>query len=376
MQATSCVFVYCIFSFAFTSVHGTAKKPKFSWLHPISRNSTDIKEVLRSPFKLKLKTIGPFLAAHKYFAVDPRQIRGKVQRKGGLHKHFPNPRIMLMDPSVSQACEDTEIACINEIYKIALASKSVWQITGKERVANRSDYWPFKSELEIFRYRATATYYMCWFTELKSSILRFVDDEASGCLDSLSKTVESRGRTVVDFRSQYGGNQSNWVSLWTCAYLWFCPDPCYGKSSKGDVKDEMSAPKDQLNPCMSLKNKACTWKEGDNIDFEDLTRNRFNISCDCASEKSGYIWSNRFSLCVDQDECYDQVAQCPEDKICRNTIGAYDCSCRRGHRLDDKEGICVRSPLFKGSLDRIRLRGEKKESNLPAWIKFLEKITG
>lgn len=281
-----------------------------------------------------------------------------------------------MDPSVSQACEDTEIACINEIYKIALVSKSVWQITGKERVANRSDYWPFKSELEIFRYRATATYYMCWFTELKSSILRFVDDEASGCLDSLSKTVESRGRTVVDFRSQYGGNQSNWVSLWTCAYLWFCPDPCYGKSSKGDVKDEMSAPKDQLNPCMSLKNKACTWKEGDNIDFEDLTRNRFNISCDCASEKSGYIWSNRFSLCVDQDECYDQVAQCPEDKICRNTIGAYDCSCRRGHRLDDKEGICVRSPLFKGSLDRIRLRGEKKESNLPAWIKFLEKITG
>lgn len=352
------------------------KKQKFSWLHPIPRDDPRVKDVLMNPLREKLKLIGPFLAAHKYFSVDPRQIRGRVQRKGGFHRHFPNPRIVQMDPSVSLACEDGEISCINEIYKTARQSNSVWRLHETDKYSKHSQFSPFKSELDLFRYRATAAYYMCWFTELKSSVLKFVDNEAKGCLDSLSKTIESQGRTVIDFRSSYGGNQSDFVSLWTCAFLWFCPDPCYGKSSKGNVTDRMSAKKDPLNPCKTLKDKSCTWNFGENIDFEDLTRNRFNYTCNCASEKPGYVWSPRFSLCIDQDECYDQVAQCPDDKICRNTIGSYDCSCRRGYRLDKIEGTCVRSPIFKGSLDKIRLRGELKNTNVPFWVKFLEKFIG
>lgn len=355
---------------------GPTKKPKVSWVHPISRDDPKVKDILMSPVRQKLKIVGPFLAAHKYFAVDPRQIRGKIQRKGGLHKHFPNPRIVQMEPSLTLACEESELACINEIFKKARDSKSVSKIQGKEKLAKRHNFWPFESELDIFRYRATAAYYMCWFTELKSPLLRFVDDKADGCLDSLSMTVEAANRTVVDFRSQYGGNQSEWVSLWTCAFLWFCPDPCYGKSSMGNVRDEISAPEDPLNPCKTLKNKACTWSEGQNVDFEDMTRNRLNFSCDCASEKPGHVWSSRFSLCIDQDECYDQVGQCAEDKICRNTVGSYSCGCRRGYRMDKSDGTCVRSPIFKGSLDKIRLRGEKKAGNVPFWVKFLEKIMG
>jgi hypothetical protein len=350
-------------------------KQTFSWLHPIPRDDPRVKDVLMSPLRQKLRVIGPFLAAHKYFAVDPRQIRGRIQRKGGFHRHFPNPRIIQMYPDVTKACEEGELSCVNEIYRKARQSNSVWRIHRNDKFANHSRFSPFRSEVELFRYRATAAYYMCWFTELKSSILRFVD-KSDGCLDSLSKTTESEGRAVLDFRSSYGGNQSDYVSLWTCAFLWFCPDPCYGRNSNGNVTDRMSAKSDPLNPCRTLTDKSCAWNVGENFDFEDLKRNRFNYSCNCTADNPGYIWTPRYSLCVDQDECYDQVAQCPDDKICRNTIGSYDCSCRRGYRLDKTEGTCVRSPLFKGSLDKIRSRGKLKKSNVPLWLELLEKIMG
>ncbi|XP_061178584.1 uncharacterized protein LOC133187243 [Saccostrea echinata] len=346
----------------------------FSWLHSIPRDDPRVQEVIMNPMREKLRLVGPFLAAHKYFAVDPRSINGRVERKGGLHRSFPNPRIVQWDPSITKACEDGEVSCINEIYRKASIANSVWKLHDTDKYSKHSVFSPFKTELEMFRYRATAVYYMCWFTELKSALLAYVENHEKGCLDSLSKTVESGGKKVVDFRSNYGGNQSDPVSLWTCAYLWFCPDPCYGRSSNGNVKDEMSAKTDPLNPCKNLNDKTCTWITGKNIDFEDLTRNRFNYSCVC--DKQGYIWSPRYMFCFDQDECFDQVAQCPDDKICRNTIGSYDCSCRRGYFQHEMTGICVRSPIFKGSLDKVRQRAKKKEKNVPFWVKIMEKILG
>ena len=48
-------------------------------------------------------------------------------------------------------------------------------------------YGPFKSYFEMFQYRQTAMYYLCWYTKRRNKVLRFQNDGGS-CLSQLWAT--------------------------------------------------------------------------------------------------------------------------------------------------------------------------------------------
>lgn len=58
--------------------------------------------------------------------------------------------------------------------------------------------------------------------------------------------------------------------------------------------------------------------------------------CSC---NSGFTLNQ--STCHDVDECYLQMHSCPQNTICRNTLGGYDCVCQTGYQATS--GQCIRS---------------------------------
>ena len=204
---------------------------------------------------------------------------------------------------------------------------------------------------------------MCWYTDMREEPLTLPD--TYDCFRDLDKTEEANDQVVRDFRSRVesGSGNSRTFSFFTCSYLWFCPDPCYGKSHKGSVYNKTQALQDPKNPCRSLKKKDCFWSVGKTINFEDLVRNKFNYSCECELERKGFVWSPMYNLCVDRDECYEGKYNCTGGRICRNTVGAYMCTCRRGFYLDKNTDKCVRQDLLSAAATTA-LQRKKKEKAL------------
>lgn len=317
----------------------------FSWVERVPGNN--IGDAILNPLTKQLRIIGLFLAAHKYFEVDRRYTFTESSQfeKPKFYKHFPIPRLRKRHQAVVGACEMGYLPCIEEIFKTANHSGSLAKIHknfGKNAIRYAS-YHPFKDSQELFRYRVTASYYMCWFTEMREDVLALPG--TNNCFKDLNETEEAGGKKIEDFRSEV--KISGDYSIFTCAYLWFCPDSCYGKSSRGNVKSKEEALNDRLNPCGELQKKDCLWGIGKNKNFEDLVRNKFNYSCDCESE--GMAWSPMYSFCVDRDECYEEDYDCPTGQICRNTVGSYMCTCRTGYYLDKKTTQCKRHDLLNAA---------------------------
>lgn len=320
---------------------------EISWVERVKK--VDAAEYLLNPLAKDLRRIGLFLAAHKYFEIDRRYTFTKTQYEESLfYKHFPIPHLGKRHPAVTKACDRGFMPCVEEINQKANISGSLAKIHrnfGKKAMGYAS-YHPFKDTLDLFRYRVTASYYMCWYTDLREESLAFPDTYP--CFKDLEKTTEANGNRIHDFRSRVatGRGKNQRYSMFTCSYLWFCPDPCYGKTTMGAVKSKSQALKDKKNPCRGLKDKQCFWSVGKNINFEDLMRNKFNYTCNCESETKGFFWSPMYSFCIDRDECYEGKYRCPSDQICLNTVGGYLCSCRRGFYFDKATKICKRHDLL------------------------------
>ncbi|XP_012943595.2 fibrillin-1 [Aplysia californica] len=181
------------------------------------------------------------------------------------------------------------------------------------------------------------------------------------CLHDLFKVKEREwsGLDVSDFRNDTTTNP------FLCAELLFCPDPCYGRKSEGSVATRKDQLNDPGNPCRKLKEPTCKWIHDRNLNFDALQRNRFNISCNCQAEKPGFEWNSRFHLCVDRDECRDKVVTCTHGKLCQNLAGSYACTCRRGHRFDQRRAKCVEHvPLPAHTYSRPRTVKAKKHNSM------------
>jgi hypothetical protein len=81
-----------------------------------------------------------------------------------------------------------------------------------------ASYHPFKDTLDLFRYRVTASYYMCWYTDLREESLAFPDTYP--CFKDLEKTTEANGNRIHDFRSRVatGRGKNQRYSMFTCSY--------------------------------------------------------------------------------------------------------------------------------------------------------------
>ncbi|KAK3101017.1 hypothetical protein FSP39_000303 [Pinctada imbricata] len=319
----------------------------------------------------ELKIIGLFVAAHKYFEKDQRYsfMTGKQYENPKFFKHFPLPRLRKMHHAVEAACERGPIKCIEEVYSKAKISKSMANVHFDHKSRSMPSHYPFESHLELFRYRVTASYYLCWYADQQTEVLAYTSEH---CLKDLPRTAEASEKKITDFRAILGKTIH---SPFTCAFLWFCPDPCYGKANGGNVPDKKSAFGDSKNPCKRLKEKSCSWQVGQNSNLEDLKRNKFNYTCNCTSVRLGLKWSSLYRMCIDRDECYEGTVTCPLRKICRNTIGSYRCMCRRGYTENLLTGKCTKSQIIRAS-DFTMSDERPKQKKARTLAKIVDFLTG
>ncbi|RUS80997.1 hypothetical protein EGW08_011235 [Elysia chlorotica] len=330
------------------------------------------------PVHTDLKWIGLFLAAHKYFEVDRRRgnsLSWKYDPRV-FAKHFPMPRLRKLHPRVSEACHQGLTECIREIASTAQESPSISDTdpeltkAAKALPENIPDYYPLTSDLELFQYRTTASYFMCWYTMQREELLMNYMNTRP-CLENLDKVKEKEwaDMIVMDFR------KGSLDSPWLCSEIHFCPDPCYGRRTEGNVPSGKEMHEDRGNPCRHLKDRTCKWVPNENTDLESLQRNKFNITCECHKEKPGFRWSSRFKLCVDIDECAESRVNCKENRICQNAVGSFECVCRMGNKFDAEKKLCVEHvPLPAHSFHRSsRVRASKQKT---AFRRFLDYIFG
>lgn len=331
-----------------------------SWVTLYKADGKYSRRIFPNPVEWKLEIAGNFLAAHKYFDVDRRYTFSTTKFEDPkFFKHFPVPRLKRLHPIVQRECDKGAFECLTEISNMANISGSLQDFYYKKnRLPN---FYPFRSALELFQYRTTASYYLCWYTDHSNPLMAFKTN--TNCLANLPKVAESDGKRIFDFRSVMMKliSEKGVVTPFTCSFLWFCPDPCYGKSTSGNVPFMTKAVNDKLNPCSRLRDKTCFWVNGRNNNFDYLIRNRINYTCNCGNERAGFVWSPKYSICIDQDECYDGVVKCPPDKICSNTVGSHTCRCRRGFKENTATKKCERLALFRATSHKGLPEKQRKE---------------
>lgn len=334
-------------------------------------NNDDFQDMLRDGHDYELWVVGTYLAAFKYFGLDYRYTSGESasEEVGYFYKKFPSPILKEFDEGVVKACSTRAIDCIPHIFKYAKQSATMQHLMRRGlKLEDRGTdeilkyYHPFANSYEMFRFRQTAMHYLCWLTLLEDKYLHYQNPYV-GCLqyfffvDEISRVKRKKfllaGKEKMEFpRIIYDRRDvlnRHYADPLTCPKLWFCPDPCFGRKSGGNF-DKYKLKNDMGNPCRHLKNPMCDWTK-ENGDFEDLRRNRFNITCDCESDKKGFHWNSRFGLCVDTDECYEHKDNCRENRVCRNSPGGFLCVCPRGFEASDDISDCQKiGGLYSGAL--------------------------
>lgn len=334
---------FVIVSFSSKIVHSK----KVNDIYDIKSLLPDRKEIAtkidNNGYKTDLWLAGTYIAAHKYFGADFRYLTGNVGPDDQVfYKKFPSPTLRDLDPKLIKQCDYSASSCVNEVLISAEESGSLQHLMKNKELPT---FAPFSNDYEDFRFRQTAMYYLCWYTKMEDSYLKFTVGDVS-CLEHLNavdeipkekrkRLVEKDELPINDLRNDNYKNDP-----FICANLWFCPDPCYGREDHGNfVKSDYKV---AGNPCLDLKNSECKWKKSANNNFKDLIRNKFNVTCDCTSERKGFHWNSQFGICVDTDECYEKKHKCPKNRICKNTVGKYVCTCLRGYDVNPETDECER----------------------------------
>ncbi|XP_036356423.1 uncharacterized protein LOC118762143 [Octopus sinensis] len=281
----------------------------------------------RRDAEINIYKVAALLAKHKYRGTDPRRL-SSVKK---LYQQFPMPPVM--HPMVRKACELGLRKCINEIANFQ----------NFRRASKLSNF----SKTEQFEYLTTASYYMCWFTMLRKELLRELDNynhysfkclhfnilqESRNSLRSILK--KSVKPPIFDIRL------IKYRRPFLCAELSFCPDPCYGGNTQGNILDIDS---DSSNPCSLFPDSRCLVDQSKNINFVHLMHNNLNYSCNCHQMSEGFTWDKELRYCVDLDECAEGIHNCPPHMKCQNTVGSFNCLCSWGYRWNGE--TCTDTPI-------------------------------
>lgn len=271
---------------------------------------------------------GSYLAAHKYYGLDYR----KIVKKPTFYRQFAVPVLEEFHPVAKSACEEGPVSCLKNVYFYAAQSTTLFPMYHTNIYVYEELNYPFESLEEMFRYRMTASYYLCWYTMRREPVL---SKEWGYCFDyfrdwSGDCVYEAEGKPMTDVRGTT-------ERPFSCEMLWFCPDPCYGRSTAGVVK---SLEKDTGNPCANQPDTECHFPPEANTNFHDLIRNKFNYTCSCDKDLKGYAWDKQYEVCSDFDECASGDAICHGNKQCINTDGSYTCRCKKG-MIETRRGECV-----------------------------------
>lgn len=205
----------------------------------------------------------------------------------------------------------------------------------KKMSRNESVYYklhPFKDKWQLFNFRATASYYLCWYTLNKNPIFSYF--LINSCIEPYVIQSE-KGQILFEFydfkaKLKFG-----------CAEVSFCPDLCCASSffgTWGDQRFESIKNKTNFeicqssasNPCVNFGSGNCQLSYTENTNLSDLKNNKINVSCECPQ---GYRYTSVLDDCIDVDECLESNHDCDlsRHQACLNTPGSYICVCELGY---------------------------------------------
>lgn len=287
-----------------------------------------------------IKSIAYYLRNFKFNEWDRRLYQTQPKDSLiGFYKGFPVPPLKILHWEVYENCDHSFIKCIyylqtvidvisDACVKIKINSNMQIHIyetlirnESKKCITNDLDdsFMPFYSPIEKFQWKTTASYYMCWYTML-----------GIPALSMLSEPCDNFGYDL-DFGSLGHDPRSNNKMSFACALFSFCPDPCCPQKY---IMSYAECSEDENNPCFientfnNLSTK-CETKRHDNQNLNGIIANKWNVSCFC--KEDGYIWSSKYGMCVDINECTEEINKCDVLlESCLNTPGSYYCVYKSG----------------------------------------------
>ena len=202
----------------------------------LAQNDEDI-------LKSKLRQIGVWLRDHKFNEIDQRyaSVSQSAAETRYFRLRFPTPNLKYMVTSVENACLYDARTCVHQIHAVYMTT--AWgkleshDASYTEKLQKRHDnfrevaeqeirYEGFSSRIELFQYRATASYYLCHFTLQRDKDLAYFGHKCNINEMSIEFTksypVLVKGTPSKDYRALDD-------EQFKCAFLSFCPDVCCGK---------------------------------------------------------------------------------------------------------------------------------------------------
>ncbi|KAF5299301.1 hypothetical protein FQA39_LY02474 [Lamprigera yunnana] len=308
-----------------------------------------------------LRDIAYYLRAHKFNEYDRRYEINSESANREYFKYFPRPSLRSLHWEVRKYCDPSFISCVEYLtrqikytglkrgddtaiviqeqqWDYANDSEQINAVESDCRKMQKSDDIlanPFQGPIERFQWRVTASYYMCWYTMNEVSDLKHLKDNCDNFADCLDPK----------FGVHNEDPRANDDLPYSCALYSFCPDPCCPLKH---IKDFESCWISSVNPCFkndTSSEQDCSVNRLHNRNFEDIIRNRWNVTCDC--HRIGYEWSSKYGMCIDIDECFRKMHNCSVTlKACVNLPGSFRCVCPWGF-TQNNNNICVANSAFQ-----------------------------
>ncbi|XP_043465784.1 growth arrest-specific protein 6-like [Leptopilina heterotoma] len=293
-----------------------------------------------------VRDVAYFLRRHKFHDYDRRYYRDVNDVSRRLYEEFPKPPLKILHWEVHKECETSFVLCLKYLQRIASLSalrreddtvtimlEHNWTLPNNTQQINITQsecerknksedqlFEPFKGPIERFQWRTSASYYMCWYTMLRTPELTHFGEPCDNHADCLGIYGTHNKDPRADDKNPFA-----------CAIYSFCPDACCPMKYFTDWKKCFQS---KNNPCYvnnSPNKRECKLSAAENQDFEALMRNEINVTCHC--QKSGYEWSSRYGICIDVDECTTNKHNCSlsSGESCFNLPGHFDCLCQFGY---------------------------------------------
>lgn len=314
---------------------------------------------------LAVLDVGYYLRNHKFNDFDRRYYTEFGVEESLQYGHFPTPPLRSFHWEVHSYCSKGFYDCLEYLQKVVLEARLTRSIDTNELMNERQwEYprngqdievvqrdckrlkdvdWmeadPFKGPLERFKWRVTASYYMCSFTALELPPLKTFDRRC----DNFAACLEGR----QSFNSDPRANNS---VPYQCARYSFCPEVCCPKKIIEHFSECLQSPG---NPCHGLsefaEGRECYMKRERNLELMGMALNMWNSTCPCPP---GFEWESMFGACVDIDECATGSHGCePTKQTCLNLKGRYACVCAWGFL--NATGSCVPNSVLTNALSRL-----------------------
>uniref|UniRef100_A0A7E4WCV4 EGF-like domain-containing protein n=1 Tax=Panagrellus redivivus TaxID=6233 RepID=A0A7E4WCV4_PANRE len=318
----------------------------------------DLEPVERQELLSKTGKIAFFVRLYRAWTYTPNGQRGFVER-------FPDPPVRVPE-EITRGCTKHLKDCIRTIYNsIQKRASFLFPLRDQTMTDFVFDEDRFRNLVgdSMFAYDVSVAYIMCFFVKSRISLMKALPFCGYGVTDGKKHVwpssafrdaannpfIDSPLDVIDDFElSSYAD--------FGCAEESFCPDPCCRGSKNRTCFHDLCVPKKyrrdhEGGTFPSAKTRyPCRMDPLYNDNFWALTRNQWNISCDCP--QPGHLFRFDTLQCVDVDEC-DALDDGPCEsafETCLNTVGSFECVCMTGYYRNPADGKCVPIQLPIASL--------------------------